>query len=152
MRVYLSGPITGLTYAEGQGWREDAKKLLAAEGMIGISPLRAKEYLANRGALASGYSEFPLSTPKGITTRDRWDTLRADMMIVNVIGAKVPSLGTIMEMGWADIARIPIILAMEPEGNPHDHAMVREVSGFIVHSIYDATQIAIGLGAIKNRT
>ena len=145
-KVYLSGPITGLTYAEGQDWREMVKADLASSASIeGLSPLRAKEYLDKHGILEGEYTEFPLSSKEGITCRDRWDTTRADVVLVNVLGAKSPSLGTVMEIGWADLARKPIVLVMEATGNPHDHPMVRATAGFIVHDLWDAVKIVKAL-------
>jgi hypothetical protein len=40
------------------------------------------------------------------------------------------SIGTIMELGWADAYRKPVVVAMEAEGNLHEHPMVREAIGY----------------------
>lgn len=145
MKVYLSGPITGLTYAQGQGWREYAKEYLGLHGIDAYSPLRGKQYLADRGELTGSYEEHPLSSRSGIVTRDRWDTMRADIMLMNVLGAKAPSLGTVMEMGWADAARVPIVLVMEATGNVHDHPMVRGVCGYHITSLEDACRLIVSI-------
>lgn len=138
--VYLSGPITGLTYVGATDWRDYAKAVLAPE-IDGLSPMRAKDYLAGEQALAAaGYSEKALSCAKGITTRDRYDTTRADLMLVNLLGAERVSIGTMIEFGWADAARVPIVLVMG-DGNPHDHAMVREMAGFIVPTLDEGLDI-----------
>jgi len=39
-RVYLAGPITGLTYNGATTWREDARSYLAAKGITAYSPMR----------------------------------------------------------------------------------------------------------------
>lgn len=141
--VYLSGPITGLTYDEGQDWRDWVYRELATVGVHGLSPLRGKDYLRKEGVLTDKYLNIhPLSTPKGIVTRDRNDTINADVMLVNVLGAERVSIGTVMEIGWADLARVPIVLVMEP-GNVHDHAMVTEVAGFITSDLDESIDIVL---------
>ena len=44
-RVYLAGPIRGCSYDNATDWREYAIKELAKDGIIGVSPMRAKEFL-----------------------------------------------------------------------------------------------------------
>lgn len=146
--VYLAGPITGLTYDEGQDWREYAKAWLDDEGIDGFSPLRAKQYLRAIGVLDSAGTKDSaylglnaMSEPKGITARDRFDCMGRDLVLVNFIGAEKVSVGTCIELGWADAARVPIVVAMEEE-NVHRHAMVNEVSGFIVDSLDEALAVA----------
>jgi nucleoside 2-deoxyribosyltransferase len=142
--VYLAGPITGLTYDDGQDWRADAKAELADVGIDAFSPLRAKAHLRalgvldNAGTPDSRYIGLnALSEPQGITTRDRFDCMGRDLVLVNFLGAKQVSIGTCIELGWADAARRPIVIAME-EDNIHRHAMVNSVSGFIVPTLEDA--------------
>lgn len=137
MKVYLAGPITGLTFEEGADWRENAKVALAATGIKGYSPLRAKQYLAGRGELVGSYDEYPLSTSKGITTRDRWDVMTADAVLFYLKGAKSVSIGTCIEFGWADAFRKPSVFVMS-KGEVHEHPMVREIGGYFVESLNDA--------------
>jgi hypothetical protein len=47
-----------------------------------------------------------------------------------------------IEIGWADAHRIPIILVMEKEGNIHDHPMVRECVSFRVETLDEAMAVA----------
>lgn len=97
-RVYLSGPIRGLNYKECNGWREYAKRELEKEGIIGVSLMRAKEYL-NTGQAIFDANENVISTQKGITTRDRWDVLSCDVLLGNLVGAERVSIGTVLEYG-----------------------------------------------------
>jgi nucleoside 2-deoxyribosyltransferase len=135
--VYLSGPITGLTYDASQDWRDYVAKNLPQE-IRSLSPLRAvRDALGHAGALSSSVEgSHPLASARGLTVADRFDCMRADVVLVNFLGCEGRvSIGTCMELGWADAARIPIILVMESSGNVHDHAMVREVSGFRVETL-----------------
>ncbi len=143
-RVYLAGPITGLTYGGCNSWREYAQKELFAAEIIGVSPLRAKDYLKTyEGELIGDeYFDKVLSCAKGITTRDRWDAMNSDLLLVNFLGAERASLGSMIEYGWADAARNPIITVMEEGGNLHDHAIVRELTGFRVETLDAGLNVA----------
>lgn len=144
--VYLAGPITGLTYDGAEDWRAFAKAELGKFGIHGLSPLRAKDYLrhveGNLTATCEGYGDLNcLSSPRGIMTRDRFDATRCDVLLVNLLGAKAVSIGTVMEMAWADACRTPIVVAMEKIGNPHEHAMVNEAIGFRLETLEEALHV-----------
>ena len=147
--IYLAGPITGLSYSGCTEWRASAIGELAKHGITGLSPMRGKEYLAtlNEAMTADGnrYQKFgTLSTNRGIMTRDHWDATRCDVLLVNLVGAKIVSIGTVMEIAWAWDNGIPVVCAME-EGNIHEHGMVLEAIGFRVHTLEEAIQVAIAI-------
>lgn len=144
--VYLAGPITGLNYAGATDWREAAIADLHYWGIKGLSPMRGKDYLKHVPQIftpdGDAYGHLSvLSTNRGITTRDRWDATRCDALLVNLLGAEKVSIGTVMEIAWADLSRIPIVCAMEPYGNPHDHGMVTEAIGFRVPTLEEALHV-----------
>lgn len=145
MSVYLAGPITGLDYKGATDWRFEAKATLEAAGIAAFSPMRGKEYLAHvKEFTADGdaYKELGLlSSNRGIITRDRWDALRCEILLVNLLGATKVSIGTVMEIAWADSARTPIVCCMEPSGNPHEHGMITEVLGYRCESLDVALHI-----------
>lgn len=146
-KVYLAGPIKGLHYNEATEWRETAIKWLAENGIDGMSPMRAKTYLkgltdVGGQKLADQYQHMPLSTMKAIVTRDRNDCMKCDMVIMYLKGAKTASLGSVMEVAWADAARVPVVLVMEKDGsNVHEHGMIRETCGFHVETLEEALQV-----------
>lgn len=143
--VYLAGPITGLSYEGAVDWRESAIAELAKAGICGLSPMRAKAYLSKELSIAADYPKLSLSCAKGITTRDRWDCQRADVVLVNLRDADRVSIGTVMELGWGDAYGVPIVLIMEPNGNLHDHPMVREVAGFTVGTLEEGLAVVRAL-------
>lgn len=144
--VYLAGPITGLTYDGCTDWRDHASKELAAQGITCYSPMRAKEYLRSEGRLIGSYEDHPTATAKGITARDRFDVQTCDLVLMNLLGAERVSIGTMIEVGWADAWRKPIVLAIEKpkwfvflrKKNIHDHPMLSEIASFVVHSLAEA--------------
>lgn len=147
--VYLAGPISGLGYIGATDWRNHAVDYLAEHGIKGLSPMRAKEYLKHVErdvGFSSTCEEYghlsPLSGPRGIMTRDRFDATRCDVLLVNLLGATKPSIGTIMEIAWADLCRTPIVVAIEADGsNPHEHAMVTEAIGFRCATLPEALDV-----------
>ncbi|MGZ5095552.1 MAG: hypothetical protein ACXWCH_30925, partial [Burkholderiales bacterium] len=76
-----------------------------------------------------------------VMTRDRFDATRCDVLLVNLLGTTRVSIGTVMEIAWADAKRIPIVVAMEPQGNPHEHMMIAEAIGFRVPTLDEALHI-----------
>lgn len=144
MKVYLAGPITGMTFDESEDWRRDMAGRFFAYNLHNqvtvLSPLRGKSYLKDAGKLGHGdYATIhPLSSDRGIVTRDLNDVRHADLLIVNVLGAETASPGTCMEIGAAAVLNIPTILVMEEEGNPHDRHMVRGAVGYRVDNLEDA--------------
>lgn len=148
-KVYLAGPITGLDYKGAVDWREDAQKKLHAVGIVGVSPMRAKDYFKNIkefSATCKGYEQYScLSSARGIMTRDRWDATRCDVILVNFLGAQKASIGTIMEIAWADANRIPIVMVIEDQGNIHEHGMITEAIGFRVNNLDDAIEVIKGI-------
>lgn len=142
-QVYLAGPIAGLSWTATKTWRAEARDELAKYGILGLDPLRGKEYLADMAEMPME-ADYALSTAHAITVRDRWDCTRSDAVLVNLIGADKVSIGTVMEIAWADSVRHPSIVAMEP-GNVHDHPMIREAAGIVVPTLEEALSIIVGL-------
>ena len=147
MKVYLSGPITGLTFSGCTDWRQYAQQELAKDGIEGISPMRAKDYLERVNGPISGHGRDyahmnVLSTSPAVVARDRFDTTRVDVVLMNLLGADRVSIGTMVELGWADAARVPVIGIMEPEGNVHDHMFVNQMIGFRVGTLEEGLWIA----------
>jgi hypothetical protein len=148
--VYLSGPISGLSYDEARhGWREYVATRLAEAGIDSLSPMRSKQHLAK---LEMANCLDPLGDPgsilscsRGIMTRDRFDTTTCDLVFANLLGTSIISIGTAMEIAWADLIRTPIVCVMEPEGNMHDHCMIREAIGFRCATLDEAIKVTISV-------
>ena len=143
-KVYLAGPISGLTYDGAQSWRKVVTDTLAPD-ITCYSPLRQKHYLRSEGTLEQSYTCHELSTDRGIMTRDHWDCMTSDVVFANLLGATRISIGTVMELAWAFAYRKPLIVVMEPENNAHEHPMIREALGYRVDSLERGVEIARAL-------
>lgn len=136
---YLAGPITGCHFDEAVNWREKFIELLPPE-ITGLSPMRGKPWLEGTKSIDAMYEANALSSSRGIITRDHFDCRRCDVLVVNLLGAKKVSIGTVMEIAWGKAYGKPIILIME-NGNLHDHPMINECVGFRVTSLEQAAEI-----------
>lgn len=145
LSVYLCGPITGLSYGETLEWRDLAKQELRSHYNV-VSPMRGKEYLSNETKIADSYSTIATSGDKGIFHRDQFDVAKCDVLLVNFLGAKDKSIGSVMEIQKAyDLGKY-ILLVMEP-GNPNDHSFVREAASLQVDDLDYAFSILKGLAS-----
>jgi nucleoside 2-deoxyribosyltransferase len=162
-KVYLSGPINGISYSDCNDWREEVSRQLADNGIDAISPLRGKNDLAGIQCITDGNSlnqgTNPLRTDRAVFVRDKWDTLRCDLILCNLLHTKQVSIGTMFELAWAELNNIPVVLAMETirmEDHQlgdhlvqevikpiHDHPFVREATGVRTDNMEDALQIII---------
>ena len=156
-KVYLAGPIGGSTYDEAQNWRINLSDLLSTKsnGAIrGYSPLRGKGALKSAGPLSTAaYAWYsPLATGKAILARDFNDCRTADLIIANLLAQDLhgqnsaPSLGTVMEIGFAYALQVPILAICAYAGNPvANHAMVNSAVSFWAQSLDEAADMACSI-------
>lgn len=151
-KAYLAGAIAGLQFDAATDWRHQAKIALELRGIEALDPMRAKHALAN-GRISTNCHDYtdqgPFFTSRGIMTRDFNDVKSCDALLVNLLGLQKPSMGTVMELGWAFVLQKPTVVVMEREGNPHDnHPMVLAAIGFRVETMDEAID---ALAVVLNR-
>jgi nucleoside 2-deoxyribosyltransferase len=122
-------------------WRRYVAAKLPS-GMTAVSALRGREHLAAERVIQSHYSDRPLSTEKGLTRRDRMDVRRCDLLFVNLLSARSISIGTVVEIAWADAFGKPVVLVMTP-GTLHDHGIIRELAAFSVPTLDQGIEVAV---------
>lgn len=123
--IYLSGPIAGVNPIIAQQWRTRfTRAMLSLDGpaVDCIDPMRHSSDIALMTRDSDTY----------ITSRDRFDVQRADLVVVNFLygrADKAVSIGTIMEMAWADAWRKPIIMAtpLNNEAELFGHPFIKDV-------------------------
>ena len=147
--IYLAGPITGLTYESANDWRSAWAPRFEEIGHTTASPLRGKEALRGKGVLSGVFDEG-----KAAVMRDLYDIRHADIVLANFEDAKIPSIGTIAEIGYAFAYNRFILTVMSdpeaaematlgtnpprPDHNPHDHIFITEMSSVILPSMSEA--------------
>lgn len=149
-KVYLSGPITGLTYGEARfAWRQKFENLLNAIHRLDItllSPMRHEGHLAEMAApiLPDNLPTHLFSHPKMIVAKDFLDIDESTIVVVNLLGATAVSQGTLIEMGYAK-AKGKTIVTISGPGNPHNSPFIDVISNVVVGSLPEAVTIVASL-------
>jgi nucleoside 2-deoxyribosyltransferase len=149
--VYLAGPITGLDYAGAVGWRDEVAHRLAltAPHIRCMDPMRAKQHLADVREIGAFGHAGGLLDGHAVVSRDLFDVGRADVVLMNLTGARQTSIGCMVELGWARAHGkfVLVVLPDEERGitgvtaNPHDHLFVHELASAVVGDIDAALAI-----------
>ena len=145
--VYLAGPIAGLTYEQSATWRNRAKELLAQQDIGVRYPTLNKNVKPTTVYNDQGYTEIPELTAQAIVATDRWCVRDCSFVLMNLIGSRKASIGSMVELGWADILGKPIISVLDTsdQENPHNHGFVKELSTVIVPDIETAVDVIVRL-------
>lgn len=134
-RVYLAGPISGQMYDQATDWREQCHQTLGQWDVEVLSPMRGKADLKSDVPIEGGYRDHPFAGERAIITRDRFDVTSADVILMNLLpmGDRI-SIGTFIELGWADACRTPVVMVRSSECKSH-HPMVDQLIGFEVTTV-----------------
>lgn len=155
--VYLVGPITGCSYQGCTEWRDGVKAELQSvkhrvKGSESthphdavdlplyhvLTPMRGKEFLSNETEIKStGYEG--IAADKAVYRRDSSDVDRCDILLCNLLGSKIASIGSVMEIARAEKAGKFIVTVME-EGNVHEHCFVKQASSLVFRDLDDAVK------------
>lgn len=136
-KLYMAGPMAGLSYEEASAWREEARAVLDHDFEL-ISPCRNKESLRGRGKLGMhGYSDHFMCNDQTIFYRDTNDVISCDGLLVNFKDAPFISIGTPFELGVAWTLRKPIVTVM-PKGNCYHHIFTVQCSTYIADTLDEA--------------
>lgn len=85
-RIYLAGPIAGLTVGRACGWRDRAADVLGFKGAVGVNPMRGKE-ATHSVEEEIGYptlGDDGLFSDRVIVERDLRDLRSCDGLLVQV--------------------------------------------------------------------
>lgn len=146
--LYLAGPLTGRTFEQATGWRGYVRENLAiaAPHIRCLDPMRAKEHFQQAGEIGPEHYHRGTLEPKAIVARDLWDLRRADAMMMNLSGAKAPSIGCMVELGFAQAnSCFTVVILAADEHNPHDHLFVHALASAVVRSVDEAIAVVEAL-------
>jgi nucleoside 2-deoxyribosyltransferase len=129
-KIYLAGPMAGISKESADSWRDYVAGRLdgihempsgPSVEVLCFNPTRGEDTDASATFSAVATNSSPFNTVQGIIGRDRNDVFTSDLVFMCLLGAKRVSIGTTVELGWADAWRKPLILVMERAGNIHEH-------------------------------
>src|SRR5271157_5965026 len=137
-RIYLAGPMTGTGLAQSTMWRREVANMLdnrMPNSICCATPGGKYERLINAGHQSVTLQDFDcFKFDRGIMKRDYHDCTTADLVIFNLEGTNMASIGTMMELAWCYQKQIPSVVIMG-HGNVHNHPMVREAIDFRVRTL-----------------
>lgn len=139
--VYLAGPMTGTSVEESMEWRNYVRKHLPNNIKTRSPVLSEVDLSTTSGKINAERPELPLGKGKSFTRKDLEDVRRADLIFVNLLGAKIVSIGSVSELAWAYLLRKPTVVVMEKSGNIHDHPFTQEESLVIVDNLDEAIKL-----------
>lgn len=162
--IYLSGPIAACTFSQATDWYSKARRLLHHNLRL-LRPMRGKESLSQlceEVAIGHHASDDPrapwhmvddealsvIATRQAIASRDRWDVQRCDAVLMNLTHHQSRvSIGCMIEAGWADAYRKPLVLVSPADGPHAGHSILTGIATHCVHSLEAACEIINGLFA-----
>lgn len=149
MKIYIFGPISGKSYQEVMEYYTKLLTLLRGMSYQVFYPMLGKEYLRNDDNLrAEGYGH-PISTNHAIVERDKWMVSQCDVLFGDFSQAEKASIGSCCEIAWAGLLGKHVI-SVVPEGNPHDHAFILEMSDIVFRERDEALTYLQELAKIDN--
>lgn len=139
IRIYLSVPISG---SDVNSIRERVmfwKRKLKELGFFVFHPFLGEKFLRPQQNVQKDTESFPsIKTDKFIFNRDLAMIDKSDWVLVDLRREKYIHKGCIFEMGYAFAQKKHIILVIEDEGNPNDHAFIRQAAGAYFSNPEDA--------------
>lgn len=145
--IYLAGPIAGCNQGQANDWREYVtQKLSGIPGNIkGISPLRCEPIVGEVYEL--GYEDPKFGTSRAISSKNLFDTLNCDMVLAffpKEMNDKRPSIGTILEVGWAHGLRKTVIVVTD---DPYyqNHPVLDTCASWKLDNLDDAVEVIEGV-------
>lgn len=154
MRVYLAGPITGLTYSVANSWRQRVVDA-SPPSIEFLNPLRFdrddREDFTHRSAAFDGL--------KNIVRRNFHDVQRSQVILACFENCAVTniSVGSVYELAWGYALRIPTIavipnltdertmeeardMAQRPSTN-YNHPYLKEAVDYLTDNLDEAIKI-----------
>lgn len=145
MKIYIAGPISGMSGEEVMAYFEKTRELLLNMGYEVLSPMTGKGQFRNEIKFKKqGYAGHPIITNHAIFERDHWMVCQADIIYTNLTLAKIVSIGSVMELAWASHMGKHTIVSMEKD-NIHQHAFVIEAADVIFDTHNKALDYLVNL-------
>lgn len=113
MKVYLAGPIAGLTDGQARGWRDEVSETLGYHGIKGISPLRCEPPAKDKYDDATLLNKAFCSE---ILAKNTFDVRNIDLTLAYLplpSGGNRHSYGTMWEVGATRILGKPVVIVSD---------------------------------------
>lgn len=148
-KLYLAGPISGLTFGEASAWREDEgfKQRLAQLGWEPVSPFNG--FKAPEDTHLDAWFEGDEFSARAATINDLKliDECHAVLLNLSAPQDRV-SVGSMCELGYAHKSGKPVVTVRPyQDASVYNHPFIEELSTYIVPSLPEAY---VELGVLGN--
>jgi nucleoside 2-deoxyribosyltransferase len=113
LKVYLAGPIAGLTDNQARGWREDVTEKLSQHGIKGVSPLRCEPPAADK---FDDVNKLNKAFCSEILAKNTFDVRNTDLTLACLpkpAEGQRYSFGTMWEVGATRILGKPVVIVTD---------------------------------------
>ena len=144
--IYLAGPIAGLNETEATTWRDEVHEKFPYN-IVGISPLRCEPLKEGMTYTEPGAVDPMWSDPRAIAAKNWLDTESADLVLAYLpkeMNDRRPSIGTIIEIGWAIGLRKPLIVVSDDD-YVLEHPLIQRNASWRFDNLDDAVEVITGL-------
>lgn len=130
LTIYCARPISGCDYQLVVDYYHRIGSRLSLAGFRVLTPMCGKEYLRTDPKLKAHGHGAPVSTNHAVKERDKWMVQTSNLVFVNLIDTDRVSIGSVMELAWADAFGAHSIVALSAE-NIHRHAFVLDCADIV---------------------
>lgn len=138
MRVYLGGPIRGLSYEEAIGWRDKTIDKLNEVGIKCYSPMRHKEKIKDIEKIIGFDGAMPGYSGQDIFQRDKFDVTRSDILLFNFLNKKVSIIGSLFELAWGNLLNKYCVVVVSKDSIYYKHPFIKESASIIFEDLDEA--------------
>lgn len=126
MKVYLAGPIAGLTLKKALVWRTVTETILNEAGFEVLNPLRGIRFSPRVKIRSTLDTSDPRRSDKAIVGRGLADIYASDIVLFNFEGVSAVSVGSCVEIGFCHALRKFAVVVLD-SGSAYDHSFIREM-------------------------
>ena len=134
-KVYLAGPIThAVTWESAINWRQKCEKELIVSNIQAISPLRHVMQKKRSGEQSWRWDDAY------ITMQCKNDIMRCDAVLANLNNSSKVSIGTIIEIAWANMLQKPIVVILHRDTrlyNEYKYGILNVITPVRVDNLID---------------
>lgn len=147
--IYLAGPIAGCTKGEANDWRDYVRSKLEPHRIRGISPLRCEPIIGNTYDLPGSmqHTDPKFGTARAISSKNMFDVRNTDLTLAflpKFMNEKRPSVGTILEIGWAKAFNKPVVLVTDDDYY-RQHPVSSFCASWLLDNLDDACDTILGV-------
>ena len=142
--VYLAGPIMGQTETEAKEWRMDMEEFLGYHRVRAVSPLRCEPDVAAGATYQAQYDCNKWGTPRSIGSKNLFDVRNCDLTFAYFPKGHPPSVGTLIEIGWARALDKPVVVVAE-DPVLFNHPVIIFCAGWMLGNLSEAVEVIGGL-------